>query len=809
MGNNMRELFKDQIKKNVCSGIVFFIIITLCLVFFGCTAKNEQHISNSNAVSQPEDDALIDGHAIQDIKIVKSIEVKTTSDSIHINIIGDQALQYTSIKQSFPFGIAIYLPNTIFTDTIDTIKPERGNISNIITSYADTEKKTAKIEILLNKDIPYSIETQEGKLVVILPSDDNESESIQDKDRIAETENTPPPKIPKGIAKISNIEFSVRDSGDTELKITTSHPIKYAFSKGKKGILFLNLYNTIIPYQHKRPYETKYFKSAVYRILPIYKKKNKNSKIEIDLREHVPYKVVQKNNILAVSFEPSSIRPPKFAKADRNSPAIITPASLEKNESSSTMTSIPITNNKVNRQKSSEGIESNNSIYEQKSETHSTSSSNGLGEKLYTGEKIKLDFYETDIKNVFRILSSLSNKNFAIDKNVTGNVTLTLEHAIPWDQVLDLVLSMNQLGKIETGDVIRIATLPAISAERRQQQMRLEAIRKAKKSKLALEPLKTEYIPINYADASSDILPHIKPILTSGRGSATVDRRTNMIIINDTQANIDKAKSLIYTLDNVTPQILIKAKIVEANKDFSRSLGLGLKFGFNEKATPANNQYSVSMNSPVGKPTNVMSFTFNNAIGNHFGFGDGGATFINTALNAAESKGNVEILSSPKILTLDNVKATIKQGIEFPYNISDGNGNTTTAYKNVDLLLEVTPHVTPDKRISLNILLTKNDIAGIRDGVPTVSTNEAKTTLLVNNNDTIMIGGVIKSKKTMGKTGFPYLQNIPLLGRLFRTDTDAKDKQELLIFITPTIVQLKQKSNILQSDQDLESLENE
>ena len=311
------------------------------------------------------------------------------------------------------------------------------------------------------------------------------------------------------------------------------------------------------------------------------------------------------------------------------------------------------------------------------------------------------------------------------------------------------------------------------------------------------------------ADATTDIMPHIKQILTPKRGTVSVDSRTNIVIITDTRETVNKAKHLIYTLDNVTPQIMIRAKIVEANRDFSRSLGLNTNLGFNElnnddgdlDDTPPRphgfDDYILNINNPGG--SNTLGLTFNNLLGKAFN-GPLGTSFLDLQISAAESKGDVEVLSSPKILTLDNVKATIKQGIEYPYNKNDGDGNTTTEYKNIDLLLEVTPHVTPDKRISMEVFVTKNEIAGFRADAPSLSTNEAKTTLLINNNDTIVIGGVLKTKKTYSKSGFPFLMNVPILGRIFRTDLNTEDKQELLIFITPTIIQLKQKRNTLSMD---------
>jgi type IV pilus assembly protein PilQ len=823
-GKNMQPLLKNQFK-NLYLGIVCLIILTI-FFFPSCAAKKNQNIQDSDTDAKQMSEANSDmGTAMDqtaDKSTITAVKLLRKSDSTEIIIEGNTQLKYTSIKQSFPFGIAIYLPETILGEKLTSFAPETGDISNIIPSYADKDKKTAKIEILLNKDLSYKISREENNLQVILPGGKLSVKTNNDKlkkDKLVTETNAL--KIPKGIADLSDIEFKVEDEGNTELTLVTSHPIKYDFSKGSKGILYLNLYKTTIPKKHKRPFETKYFKSAVHRVLPLQKMKNdKNSKIEISMREKVPYQVVQNNNIITVRFEPSSIEPPKFTKADKTPSDKIVPNAITEQPQNTTFISQPVENSKVQMKEpkgqakyskasqsevSAVAIAPVNPNYPSEKKINTSRSK----EKIYTGEKIKLDFYETDIKNVFRILSSISNKNFAIDKDVTGNVTLTLDNPIPWDQVLDLVLSMNQLEKEEQGSVIRIATHATLAKEAQQRHTRFEAMRKAEKELDALEPLTTEYIPINYANASKDILPHIKNILTKDRGTASVDSRTNMLIITDTKTKVEKAKILIYTLDNVTPQIMISAKIVEANKEFSRGLGLGLNIGFNEDtAAHGNDNYNVALNSPAtaSSPSNNASFSFHNFMGGHGEniFGPGTA-FLTATINASESKGDVSVLSSPKILTLDNKKATIKQGLEYPYTVVDEDGKVTVEFKEIDLLLEVTPHVTPDKRISMEIFVTKNEIAGdFVAGVPPVSTNEANTTLLVNNNDTIVIGGVLKSYQKEGKSGFPFLMDIPLLGRLFRTDNIENDKQELLIFLTPSIVQLKQKKNELSLEQTLE-----
>jgi len=233
---------------------------------------------------------------------------------------------------------------------------------------------------------------------------------------------------------------------------------------------------------------------------------------------------------------------------------------------------------------------------------------------------------------------------------------------------------------------------------------------------------------------------------------------------------------------------MIEAKVVEVTKDFSRELGLGLSLEERNTATAGVSDFTIALNHPIAAPVNTGTFNFFRLFGSSL-------TSLNAQLAASEIKGDVKVVSSPRILTLDNKSAKIKQGLEFAYLERDDTGGSSVKFKNIDLLLEVTPHVTPDKRIAMNVFLTKNDIDSITSGVPSLSTNEAETELLVNNNDTIVIGGIVKTTDTKTSSGTPFLSGIPYLGRLFRTDIDNDKRNELLIFITPSIVQLEQKRN--------------
>lgn len=762
-------------KKN--SRSLWMMVVWAIFLLSGCVAGKTE-----NANVQP---SSLPGKETPSQKQIQSIGIQKQDKNLEIRIQGNQKLSFTSLKQPFPFAICVYLPETSFDPglVVEQIKDE--DIGGLKLTYADQNQTLAKLEILLNREIPYEVQEEGDLLRVILSQGlaaEKGSDPITIKEIGSETakEKVLPeamaakslpnagPAISKGLpgkaAVMTHIEFNTQPSGRSDIRIETSSPVRYDIIGRGDRILNLNLYNTKIPDHHQRPLLTQYFNAAVERIEPVIsQEKPKDSIIRIHIREKVPFQVVQNENTLSLVFEPSQMEPPPFNKAKKD---LSTP--IEKTTIGSADVSAGMGKGKMNS---------------------SQQESKLTGEALpqYTGEKIKLDFYETDIKNVFRILRSVSGLNFAIDKDVQGKVTMTLEDPVPWDQVLDLVLKMNSLGKKKEGNVIRIATLESLKNEEQTLQDALAAKKKSMEQKQSFEPLITEYIPINYSDAQEDIKPHIEKILTKDRGTLSVDQRTNMIIITDTQVKIDQAQEIIFRLDTVTPQIMIEAKVVEVTKEFSRSIGVGWNLS-NAAAVTSSfvDDFNVSVNKPSGSGAN-MDFAFFRLFGSS-------VAALNAKLEASEELGDVKIVSSPRILTLDNKKAKIKQGVEFAYLERDDAGGSSVKFKNIDLLLEVTPHVTPDKRISMTLFLTKNDIAAVTStGVPTLATNEAQTELLVNDNDTVVIGGVVKTTKTNKRDGLPFLSGIPIFGALFRTDTEGDDRNELLIFLTPSIVQLEQK----------------
>ena len=759
-----------KIGKTLVTGLLTALVLAGC-VAHNAEKKSPETASAASAAAVPQAESSAAGDAL---RAIKAITANPGPDQLEIWIQGNRALEYTSIKQSFPFAVSVYLPDTRLSPEFSPATLSDDRVSGIKTAYADQDQTTVKVDILLNQDLPYVVKEEGDRLGIVLQGGSNATASKAPGTSRTAGKPLAMPKaetglaIPETPAELTGIEFDTGEAGYSDIRIQTTHPVRYETRQGADDQLILVLYNTKIPDYHQRPLLTRYFNSAVERVDP--KPAAKDTRIHIKIREQVPFRIVQNRSGIYMRFEPSSVRPPEFAKAKKT---------LESGQRKVISGDLP----------SSVGTSAPafaNPMEGGRTEADSPEEMLGQSSRPYTGEKIKLDFYETDIKNVFRILKSVSGRNFAIDSDVEGNVTLSLQEPVPWDQVLDLILKMNGLGKKMEGNVVRIATAATLEKEEQLIQDALAARRKSLEQKKALEPLITEYIPINYSDATNDIKPHLDQIVTPKRGTVSVDQRTNTIIITDTQAVLDRSYDLINRLDQVTPQIMIEAKIVEVTKEFSRTLGMSWNLSNSSSVTSGfvdDHNVAVNVGDAIGLSGDFSFFRL---------FGSS-VTALNAKLAASEELGDVKIISSPRVLTLDNKKAMIKQGQEYPYLERDDSGGATVKFKDIDLLLEVTPHVTMDKRIAMNVRLTKNDVADIFQGVPVLDVNEAETELLVNNQDTIVIGGVVKTTTRQNDDGIPFLTGIPGLGLLFSTQKKEDNRDELLIFLTPSIVQLEQK----------------
>lgn len=442
------------------------------------------------------------------------------------------------------------------------------------------------------------------------------------------------------------------------------------------------------------------------------------------------------------------------------------------------------------------------SSYSAASAAVQTASKLAPSKRRYKGRRISLDLKDAEIQNVLRLLADVSKLNIVAADDVQGKITIKLRN-VPWDQALDIILRSKQLDKTRNGNIIRVAPIEKL---RQEEELRLERA----KARIELEPLTVRLIPVSYAVADA-VRPQVAALLTE-RGKVNVDKRTNVLVVEDISEVLLKAERLVRTLDTQTPQVLIESRIVEARSNFSRELGI--QWGGNVNATQAfgtstgltfpNNiaikggaddlQANVTeglINNPnyaVNLPAASVGSGGGGALG--FTFGSiGGAALISLRLSAAESMGKVKIISAPKIVTLDNKEARIVSGEKIPITVITANG-PTTRFVDANLELNVTPHVTQDGSILLKVTAAKNELSDRRDllGVPGIITKEAETEMIVRDGDTAVLGGIYRRTASENKNYVPWLGRIPVLGWLFKRTVTNDARDELLIFISPRIV---------------------
>jgi type IV pilus assembly protein PilQ len=434
---------------------------------------------------------------------------------------------------------------------------------------------------------------------------------------------------------------------------------------------------------------------------------------------------------------------------------------------------------------------------------------------VYTGERLTLNFQDIETRAVLQLLADASGQNIVVSDSVTGNVTLRLQN-VPWDQALDIVLRTKGLDKRKQDNVIIVAPQAELAA-------REKAELAAHKDVQELAPLRSEYLQVNYAKAA-DMAALIKGqtnSLLSPRGSVAVDARTNTLLLQDTADRLSDIRRLVATLDIPVRQVLIESRIVIVNNDFERQIGsvfgwtnvqrngqnglvtttgsaagtdqiigsaltsgTGAGSVYPPISTPtgstAANRYNVNL--PVGSPAGSWALGI---LGNNF--------IVDLELSAAQAETQANIIATPRVITANQKQAMIKQGIEIPYQQSASSGATTIQFKDAVLSLQVTPQITPDNRIILD-LDVRDDAVGtvvVASGgvnVPSIDTREITTQVLVNDGQTVVLGGILQTTQREDDTKVPYLGDIPILGHLFKTTDHTDDKDELMIFITPKIV---------------------
>ncbi|RBL73233.1 type IV pilus secretin PilQ [Pseudomonas sp. MWU13-2625] len=412
--------------------------------------------------------------------------------------------------------------------------------------------------------------------------------------------------------------------------------------------------------------------------------------------------------------------------------------------------------------------------------------------QAYSGEKLSLNFQDIDVRSVLQLIADFTNLNLVASDTVQGGITLRLQN-VPWDQALDLVLKTKGLDKRKIGNVLLVAPADEIAARERQE---LES----QKQIAELAPLRRELLQVNYAKAA-DIAKLFQSVTSAEakideRGSITVDERTNNIIAYQTQDRLDELRRIVAQLDIPVRQVMIEARIVEANVDYDKSLGVrwggSIQNKGNWNTSGVSNGTSTTIGTPGSTSTN-SPFVDMGTIGNTSGIGIAFITdnvLLDLELTAMEKTGNGEIVSQPKVVTSDKETAKILKGTEIPYQEASSSGATSVSFKEASLSLEVTPQITPDNRIIMEVKVTKDEpdyLNKVQD-VPPIKKNEVNAKVLVNDGETIVIGGVFSNTQSKVVDKVPFLGDVPYLGRLFRRDVVSEKKSELLVFLTPRIM---------------------
>lgn len=433
----------------------------------------------------------------------------------------------------------------------------------------------------------------------------------------------------------------------------------------------------------------------------------------------------------------------------------------------------------------------------------------------YTGEKLSLNFQNIEVRSLLQVIADFTNFNIVTSDTVTGSLTLRLKD-VPWDQALQIIMDAKGLGMRKTGTVLWIAPKDEIDDRTKKDYEAAAAIQK-------LEPLRTQAFQMNYAKAvdmvtqlsasSGGTIGGTSNRFLSERGSAIAEPRTNQLFVTDTPSKLEEVRQLLATLDVAVRQVMIEARIVEASDTFGRSLGVRLGATDMRASRGGDGGYGIGGGNRVAFGTsysNAVATTSAggaiNTLGNFVNlpaqaqggydpssfaisiFNSAANRFLNLEISALEADGKGKIVSSPRVVTADQTKASIEQGTEFPYPVTAPNGGTVIAFKKAVLKLEVTPQITPEGNIILDLDVNKDSPGEVLNNVRAINTKHIKTQVLVENGGTVVIGGIFELFEDNTESKVPVLGDIPGLGNLFKTRTKQSNKQEMLVFITPKVI---------------------
>ena len=748
---------------------------------------------------------------------IQKIEVTESTGGPRVAIEGSKPFEYTVFKLGNPLRIVVDLPDAKLGKLAGPLKVQNGIVNVIQNKQIDDPKKPrARVEIGLDQPVDYNVDSEGNYLFIVLSRPAVASPITIKQQEVKPEVKKEEPQAEKPLLKAKAItDVAIADKTDwVEVEIKGDGPLPdyRSFQLANPPRLVVDL----------------------PRITNVFSKK----RIDVDSRFLKDIRMGQTPEKLRVvfTFPDKKLPPYQLAKEGQDLRVFLGKVKEEAKKESAPVaeTPKPVPTAVAETKKSAEMKEAAAPPPAEKplapaQEKEASAEAKVTPEKdksqvgSYKGAKISLDFKDADVHNIFRLIAEVSELNIITTDDVKGKITIRMVN-VPWDQALDVILTTKNLIKIEEGNVLRITTIENVRKDREDKQKEEDLLIKSRESREKLEALTTETIVVNYAKAA-DLQKLLREKeekgkgFLSSRGSVKADERTNTLIIQDGRPQIEEIQSLIKKLDTPTPQVLIEARIVQAVTTFARSLGVQWGGSYNQTGTPwswgltGNNPSaaagwgftpsatgaSTAMITPSNFVVNFPASTAATPVGGmgiSFAKLTGNLVNLDLRLQLGESEGQTKVIARPKLATLTNREAVIKQGEKIPYETTSQAG-TQVQFIDAVLSLKVTPQVTPDGTIMMKVVVTRDARGAYRTPVmqvPSIDNREASTEVLVKDGETIVIGGIYESENTETQQGIPWVMKIPVLGWLFKNKEVLNIKRELLIFITPTLMQAKAAS---------------
>ncbi len=675
----------------------------------------------------------------------------TTMESIEFSSLpGDK----TEIRMKFdgapptPKGYTIESPARIALDLMDTksalaTKYHSLGIGNAREVTVIEAKDRTRVIVNLTQLVPYETKV-EGDTLFMYVGTGSTAQNVPSPQKYGDADVMQAQAAPRSDSHVTDVDFRRGESGEGRVVVTLSDPKAPVDVSSESGKIKIQIRNTKLPDNLRRRLDVTDFATPVQIVDAV--QTGPNITITINAKGNYDYLAYQADQTLTVNVNP--ITEKEIAARD--------------------------------------------DVFK------------------YKGEKLSLNFQDIEVRSVLQLIADFTDLNLVASDTVSGRITLRLKN-VPWDQALELILKTKGLDKRQVGNVLLVAPAAEIAA---REKLELENQRQISE----LAPLRTEFIQVRYANASelyklfntsaggkgvggasgAGAATGGRSSIVSARGSVIVDERTNSIILTDTADRLEDFRKVIARLDVPVRQVLIESRIVTASTNYDQELGIrwGGASVANSNGTTIKTGGSLTTLEnipPVSGSTSADNLVVDlgvAAANSSFGIGFAGSDYLlDLELTALQVDGRAQVVARPKVITADKQTATIQSGTEIPYQEASSSGATSVSFKEAVLSLEVTPQITPDDRIIMTLKVNQDSVGQVFNGVPSIDTNQVKTQVLVDNAQTVVLGGIFKDQLTQTTEKTPFLGDLPYVGRLFRKTLDKTDKQELLIFITPRIIQ--------------------